>query len=81
MRGSIHQHNSLPTQRQDIERKKKKMNVRSERGSGQAVTASTSDYEDVRRDRTGWPKSTIDTKKNCYIAYGQGHTVSTTVSQ
>ena len=58
---------------------KKKMNARSERGSGQAITASTSDYEDVRRDRTRRPKSTIDTKKN--IAYGQGHTVSTSVSQ
>ena len=55
------------------------MNARSERGSGQAITASTSDYEDVRRDRTRRPKSTIDTKKN--VAYGQGHTVSTSVSQ
>ena len=58
---------------------KEKMNVQSEKGSGQAITASTSDYERVRRDRTGRPKSIIDTKKN--VAYGQGHTVLTTVSQ
>ena len=57
------------------------MNIQSERGSGQAITASTSDYEYERRDCTGRPKSTIDTKKN--VAYGQGHilSVSTTVSQ
>ena len=58
---------------------KKKINILSERGSGQAATARTPDYEDVRRDCTGWPNSTIDTKKN--VAYGQGHTVLTTVCQ
>ena len=58
---------------------KEKMNIQSERGSGQDTTATTSDYEYVRRDRTTRPKSTIDTKKN--VAYGQGHTVSITLSQ
>ena len=57
---------------------KEKMNIRSEKGSGQAAIARTPDYEDVRRDRTGRPKSTIDTKKN--VAYGQGCTASITVS-
>ena len=41
--------------------------------------ARISDYEDVRRDRTGWPNSAIDTKKN--IAYGQAQTVLTTLPQ
>ena len=58
---------------------KEKMNIRSEKGSGLSATARIPDYEDVRRHRTGRPKSTIDTKKN--VAYGQGCTASITVSQ
>ena len=45
----------------------------------QYTTARTSEYEDVRCDIKGRPKSAIDTKTN--ITYGQPHTVSTTVSQ
>lgn len=57
------------------------MNIRSERsrGSDDTTMARISDYEDVRRDRTGWPNSAIDTKKN--IAYGQAQTVLTTLPQ
>ena len=58
---------------------KRKINIRSWRSPGRTVIARTSNYEDVRRDTAGQPKSTIDTKKN--IAYGQAHTVSNTVSQ
>ena len=55
------------------------MNVRSGRSSSHTATTITTHYEDVRHDRTGRPNSTIDTKKN--VAYGQGHTALTTVSQ
>ena len=42
------------------------------------VTARPPDYEDVKHDNTGRPKSAIDTRKN--IAYGQGFTVLSTTS-
>ena len=51
------------------------VNIKSRKGH----TARTSDYEDVKRDNTGRPKSAIDTKKNA--AYGQGITLSTVASQ
>jgi hypothetical protein len=58
---------------------KEKVNIRPGKSSDHTITTRTSDYEDVRRDRTGRPNSTIDTKKN--VAYGQALTVSTTVFQ
>ena len=58
---------------------KGKINIRSWRNHGCTVTAKTSNYEDVRHDTGGRPKSAIDTRKN--IAYGEAHTTSTTVSQ
>ena len=54
---------------------KGRINIKNRKG----CTARTSGYEDVKRDNTGQPKSAIDTKKN--VAYGQGITLSTVVSQ
>ena len=57
------------------------LNIKSWKSPGRTATATAraSDYEDVRRDTEGRQRSVIDTKTN--IAYGQPHTVSTTVSQ